>query len=263
MDLELKGKTAFISGATQGIGYAIARQLLKEGVAVTINGRDAAKTAAAVQQLQQEFPGEEVQGIAADFSDPISVDALLQQLPAVDILINNVGVFELKAFEATGVADWYRMFDVNVMSGVRLSQQLLPKMLEKNWGRIVFISSEAGVNIPGDMIHYGMSKAAMMAVSNGLSKLTKGTAVTVNTVLGGPTYSEGVAQTVEAIAAAQDMEVAQLKSSIVQQTNPHSLLQRFIQPSEIASLAVYLCSPLAVATNGASLRADGGVLRTV
>lgn len=263
MDLKLEGKKAFISGSTQGIGFAIAQQLLNEKAEVIINGRGEEKTNLAVQKLKTEFPNCKVSGIAADFSKKEEIDALLGQLNNIDILINNVGQFDLKNFEEIEDEDWYKIFEINVMSSVRLSKKLLPQMLEKKSGRIIFISSESGVNIPGNMIHYGMTKAAMTAVSNGLSKLTIGTEVTVNTILGGPTYSDGVATVIEHIASLQNIEVEQMKNSIVQQTNPHSLLQRFINPSEIASLAAYLASPLSLATNGASLRADGGVLKTI
>jgi len=178
-------------------------------------------------------------------------------------LINNVGIFEIEEFKNINDQDWYRYFEINVMSAVRLSRKLLPQMQNNNWGRIIFISSESGVNVPENMIHYGMSKAAMAAIANGLSKLTKGTEITVNTILGGPTYSDGVAATVAQIAETQNLELEQMKNVIVQQTNPHILLQRFIDPSEIASLVAYLASPLSIATNGASLRADSGVLKTI
>ena len=263
MDLQLKGKKAFISGSTQGIGFAIAQQLLKEGVEVIINGRNKNKTEQAVQQLKQQFPDSTVSSIVADFSTQKETNHLLSALNNIDILINNVGIFQEQAFENINDKDWYNYFEINVMSSVRLSRKLLPQMIKKNWGRIVFISSESGVNVPENMIHYGMSKAAMSAVSNGLSKLTKGTEVTVNTILGGPTYSDGVAQVVKEIAEAQDMEIDQLKKAIIQQTNPHILLQRFISPQEIANLVTYLASPLSLATNGASLRADSGVLKTI
>ncbi|KAF2326588.1 SDR family NAD(P)-dependent oxidoreductase [Flavobacterium ginsenosidimutans] len=263
MDLKLEGKKAFISGSTQGIGFAIAQQLLAEKAEVVINGRNEEKTKTAVQKLQAEFPNAKVSGINADFGKKDEIDAFLNKLTNIDILINNVGVFDLKNFEDLADEDWYKIFEINVMSAIRLSKKLLPQMLEKKTGRIIFISSESGVNIPGNMIHYGMTKAAMTAVSNGLSKLTIGTEVTVNTILGGPTYSDGVASAIEQIATMQNLEVEQMKSIIVQQTNPHSLLQRFIEPSEIASLATYLSSPLSIATNGASLRADGGVLKTI
>lgn len=263
MDLQLRTKKAFISGSTQGIGFAIAQQLLEEGAEVIINGRQKEKLEEAVAKLKNDSHDGKVTGICADFSDKNQVGALLEQLSDIDILINNVGVFELKDFENITDEDWYRIFEINVMSSVRLSQHLFPAMLEKNWGRILFISSESGINIPGNMIHYGMTKASMQAISNGLSKLTKGTEVTVNTILGGPTYSEGVATTIEQIAASQNISIHQMKSAVIQQTNPDSLLQRFIEPHEIANLAVYLSSPLSIATNGASLRADGGVLKTL
>lgn len=263
MNLKLEGKRAFISGSTQGIGFAIAQQLLNENAAVIINGRNKEKTALAVQKLKQEFPNATVSGIAADFGNKEEIATLLNEVGEIDILINNVGIFELKSFETIEDEDWYRIFEINVMSAVRLSKKLLPKMLEKKTGRIIFISSESGVNIPENMIHYGMTKAAMMAIGNGLSKLTKGTEITVNTILGGPTYSDGVATTIEQIASTQNIDVEQMKNAIIQQTNPDSLLHRFINPSEIASLAAYLASPISIATNGACLRADGGVLKTV
>jgi len=263
MDLKLNSKKAFISGSTQGIGFAIAHQLLNEGADVTLNGRGKEKLNKAIEKLKQEFPQRTVLGIAADFSNTEDVDMLLNELDDIDILVNNVGVFELKEFTAISDADWMNIFNINVMSSIRLSRHLLPGMLERNFGRIICISSESGVNVPANMIHYGMTKAAMLAVSNGLSKLTKGTGVTVNTILGGPTYSDGVATTVEQIANAQQIPVEQMKAAIVQQTNPDSLLQRFIDPTEIASLATYLASPLSIATNGASLRADGGALKQV
>ncbi|SFT96639.1 NAD(P)-dependent dehydrogenase, short-chain alcohol dehydrogenase family [Algoriphagus locisalis] len=263
MDLKVESKKAFISGSTQGIGFAIARQLLDEGAEVVLNGREEKKLKRAVEKLTQEYPQSTVTGIAADFSDGEEVNALLSELGDIDILVNNVGVFELKAFGEIADSDWMNMFNINVMSSVRLCRHLLPGMLERNFGRIVFIASESGVNVPANMIHYGMSKAAMLAISNGLSKLTKGKNITVNSILGGPTYSDGVAAAVEQIAGTQNLSVEQMKAGIIQQTNPDSLLQRFIDPSEIASLAAYLASPLSIATNGASLRADGGVLRQI
>lgn len=263
MDLQLKSKTAFVSGSTQGIGFAIAKQLLLEGAAVIINGRTQEKIDLAVKRLKQEIPAAEVSGIAADFSNVTEVNNLLTALPEIDILINNVGIFELKPFAAIKDEDWTKFFEVNVLSGIRLSRFLLPKMIANNRGRIIFISSESGINIPENMIHYGMTKTAMLSVSRGLAALTRNTEVTVNTILGGPTYSDGVAGTVEQIAAAQNVSVDQLKSHLITALNPTSLLQRFIDPAEIASLAVYLSSPLSIATNGAALRADGGVLNTI
>lgn len=263
MDLKLKGKTAFISGSTQGIGYAIAQELLKEGVLVTINGREPEKTRNAREKLLEEFPSAKIQAIAADFSKKEQVAQILPDLSDIDILINNVGIFETRSFEEITDEDWYRFFEVNVMSSVRLYKKLLPNMLAKKWGRIIFISSESGVNVPENMIHYGMTKSAISAISNGLSKLTKETQVTVNTILGGPTYTDGVAKVIRQIAKTQNSTIEKMKADIIQQTNPHIFLQRFIKPSEIATLATYLASPLALATNGASIRADSGVLQVI
>ncbi|KVV16340.1 SDR family NAD(P)-dependent oxidoreductase [Flavobacterium sp. TAB 87] len=263
MDLKLKGKRAFISGSTQGIGFAIAQQLLEEGVSVTINGRQKLKTEQAKSKLQNQFPDADISAIAADFANKEDIENLLQKLTDIDILINNVGIFEMEEFQNIQDKDWYKYFEINVMSSVRLSRKLLPSMQDNNWGRIIFISSESGVNVPENMIHYGMTKAAISAIANGLSKLTKGTEITVNTVLGGPTYSDGVATVVEQIAGAQNLEIEQMKDVIIQQSNPHILLQRFINPNEIANLVSYLSSPLSIATNGASLRADSGVLKTI
>ncbi|WP_267237925.1 SDR family NAD(P)-dependent oxidoreductase [Microbacterium abyssi] len=248
-----------MSGATQGIGFAIARGLLAEGASVVINGRDQDRVDRAVRDLKAGDPEAPVSGIVADVADPRQMVQLVGELGEVDILVNNVGLFELAAFGDIGDEDWQRYFDVNVMSGVRLSRHLLPRMLENGWGRVIFIGTESGVNIPADMVHYGVTKAATLALSNGLAKLTRGTGVTVNTILGGPTYSDGVAHTVAALSAAQDVPEDAMKAAIIAQ-NTTSLLQRFIEPEEIASLALYLASPLSSATNGAALRADGGVL---
>ncbi len=263
MDLQLKGKKAFISGSTQGIGFAIAQQLLKEGAAVIINGRNKDKTEKIKIKLRNQFPEAEISDIAADFQNKNEVSQLLDKLHEVDILVNNLGIFDIAEFENITDEEWYRYFEINVMSAVRLSRKLFPNMQRKNWGRIIFISSESGVNVPENMIHYGMTKAAISAVANGLSKLTKGTEITVNTVLGGPTYSDGVAEAVSQIASSQNIEIEEMKRAIIQHSNPHILLQRFINPEEIANLAAYLASPLSIATNGASLRADSGVLKTV
>ncbi|MFP7834905.1 SDR family NAD(P)-dependent oxidoreductase [Marisediminicola sp. LYQ134] len=259
MDMQLTDKCAFISGSTQGIGYAIARALLREGAAVVINGRDETRVQQSVATLQAEVPGSTVTGIAADFANAADVRRLLDELGSVDILVNNVGLFDVTPFADIPDDDWARYFEVNVMSGVRLSRELLPAMLESGWGRVVFVGSESGVNVPADMLHYGATKAASLAVSNGLAKLTRGTGVTVNTILGGPTFSDGVAATVESIAETQGMPADALKAAIIGQ-NRTTLVERFLEPDEIANLAVYLASPLSSATNGAAVRADGGVL---
>jgi NAD(P)-dependent dehydrogenase (short-subunit alcohol dehydrogenase family) len=260
----LSTKKAFISGSTEGIGFAIARSLLREGAAVVINGRDEERLRRSVDALATAVPGADVSGIAADFGKPAEVDRLIERLGEehIDILVNNVGLFGIEAFEQIPDAGWARYFDVNVMSGVRLSRALLPDMLAAGWGRILFVASESGVNVPADMIHYGVSKAGMLALGNGLAKLTRGTGVTVNTILGGPTYSDGVARTVEQLAASQQLAPDALKAAIIG-ANTTSLVERFLEPDEIANLAVYLASPLSSATNGAALRADGGVLTTL
>ena len=259
MDLRLAGKKAFVSGSTQGIGYAIAAALAAEGVQVTLNGRDAERLDSAVTRLGAEHPESHPNGLVADFAKPDEVARLLADLGDVDILVNNVGLFGLADFSATSDDEWSRYLDVNLMSAVRLSRQVLGGMLERGWGRIVSISSESGVNVPADMVHYGVTKAAMIALTNGLAKLTRGTEVTVNTVLGGPTYSDGVAATVAAVAEAQSLPADAMKQAIIGQ-NATTLLERFLDPTEIASLVTYLASPVASATNGAALRADGGVL---
>ncbi|KQR51840.1 oxidoreductase [Leifsonia sp. Leaf336] len=259
MDLQLHGKTAFVSGSTQGIGYAVASALAAEGARVIVNGRREEVVTAAAAELRRAQPGAEHSGLAADFGDREQVERLLDELGEVDILVNNVGLFGLEAFESIADDDWVRYLEVNLMSGVRLSRRLLPGMLERGSGRIVFVSSESGVNVPADMIHYGVTKAAMIALGNGLAKLTRSTAVTVNTVLGGPTYSDGVAATVESIAAAQAAPVDAVKAAIIGQ-NRTTLVERFLEPAEVATLVAYLASPLASATNGAAIRADGGVL---
>lgn len=259
MDLQLSGKTAFVSGSTQGIGYAVAEALLREGVSVTINGRDADRVVAARARLEAAVPGAAVSGIAADFEDREQVDRLLEALGDVDVLVNNVGLFEVVPFAAISDDDWQRYFEVNLMSGVRLSRHVLPNMIARGSGRIIFIGSESGVNVPEDMAHYGVTKAGLLALGNGLAKLTRGTDVTVNTVLGGPTYSDGVASAVAQIADAQAVPADTLKDAIIA-GNQTSLLQRFIDPSEIAHLVSYLASPRSSATNGAAVRADGGVL---
>lgn len=259
MDLQLRGKTAFVSGSTQGIGRAVASRLAAEGARVVVNGRDPETVDAVAAELRLAHPGAPHSGIAADFADPTSVETLVAELGDVDILVNNVGLFGLGSFESTADEEWDHYLEVNLMSGVRLSRHVLPGMLERGWGRVLFVSSESGVNVPADMIPYGVTKAAMIALGNGLAKRTRGTAVTVNTVLGGPTYSDGVASAVEAVAAAQSAPAAAVKASIIGQ-NRTTLLERFIEPDEIASLVVYLASPLASATNGAAVRGDGGVL---
>jgi NAD(P)-dependent dehydrogenase (short-subunit alcohol dehydrogenase family) len=262
MDLQLKGKIAFISGSSRGIGYATAKALAGEGAEVILNGRDPVRLAEAAEVLRREVPGASVSGLPADFAVAGDVDRLCDRLPDIDILVNNVGLFELKPFALISDDDWRLYHEVNVLSGVRLARRLLPGMLDRGWGRIVFVSSESGVNVPADMIHYGTSKTAMLAVGNGLAKLTKGTAVTVNSVLGGPTYSDGVAGTVKTLADAQSLPEEQMKAAIIG-TNQTTLLGRFIEPDEIANAVTFVASPVASAINGSAVRVDGGVLTTL
>jgi len=263
MDLQLKGKVAFVSGSTKGIGFAIAKQLLLEGAVVVINGRDKEVVNTAIEKLKALVPDAEVTGIAADFAKVEQVNELLAKLPEIDILINNAGIFEPKEFVDITDEEWLRYFEVNVLSGIRLSRNLFPKMLAKNWGRIIFITSESAVNIPEEMIHYGTTKTAIHAVSRGLSELTKGSAVTVNTVMPGPTASEGVIDFVKQLAAESGVSIEQAEEGFFKTMRPTSLIQRFSDVGEIANMVTYIASPLASSTNGSSLRVDGGVIKSV
>jgi NAD(P)-dependent dehydrogenase (short-subunit alcohol dehydrogenase family) len=260
MDLQLKNKLALITGSTAGFGYAIAKQLAAEGAQVVVNGRTAERVDAAVESIINETGNKDVKGLIADFAKPEQIAQLINDLPEVDILINNVAVFEPKAFNDITDEDWLKFYEVNVLSGIRLSRAYFSKMLEKNWGRIIFISSESALQIPAEMIHYGMTKTAQLAVSRGLAELTKGTAVTVNSVLPGPTASEGVGGFIENLAKDQQKSIDEVKEEFFKTMRPTSLIQRFLETDEIASMVTYLCSPLAAATNGAAIRADGGLL---
>lgn len=262
MDLQLKGKVALVTGSTAGIGYAIAKSLAGEGVRVYINGRHQNKIDAVVDKLISETGNKDIKGIAADFSDKQQIQNLLTQLPEVDILVNNVGIFEPKEFSAITDEDWSKFYEVNVLSGVRLSRAYFDKMIAKNWGRIIFISSESALQIPAEMIHYGMTKTAQIAIARGLAELTKSTAVTVNSVLPGPTFSEGVGDFITALAKDQGLTDAEMEKEFFESVRGTSLIKRFITPDEIASLVTYVASPLSAATNGATLRADGGVIKT-
>lgn len=258
MDLQLKSKTVFISGSTKGIGFATAKALSKEGAHVVINGRTWESVDQAIIKLNQNGETSTVTGVACDFSKPEEVDSLIERVGPVDILINNVGIFENLDFLEITDAEWEKMFQVNVMSGVRLSRVMLPKMLERDWGRIIFVSSESALNIPVEMIHYGMTKTAMLAVSRGLAEMAKGTNVTVNSVLPGPTWTAGLEKNLK---AGQSFE--KFSRAFFKEARPTSLLQRFAQPEEVANMLTYLASPLSSATNGASLRVDGGVVKTI
>jgi NAD(P)-dependent dehydrogenase (short-subunit alcohol dehydrogenase family) len=263
MKIDLKGKTALVTGSTSGIGHAVARGLAAAGADVTINGRAQGKVDAAAAALAKAAPGANIRGVAADVSTAAGCKTLVAALPEVDILINNAGIFEPKGFFEIPDEDWSRFFEVNVMSGVRLSRAYMPGMLKRNWGRILFISSESALNIPKEMIHYGMTKTAQLAVSRGLAEMTRGTAVTVNSVLPGPTMSEGVETFIKDIAKHNGVTVEEATKQFFQQQRPTSLLQRFATVDEIANMVVYVASKESSATNGAALRAEGGIVQTI
>src|SRR6202790_2019797 len=263
MKIDLKGMTALVTGSTSGIGHAIAKGLAVAGANVVINGRTQAKVDTAVAAIAGVAAGSKVAGVAADVSTAAGCETLVETLPDVDILINNAGIFEPKPFFDIADEDWSRFFEVNVMSGVRLSRAYMPGMLKRNWGRIVFISSESALNIPAEMIHYGTTKTAQLAVSRGLAEMTKGTAVTVNSVLPGPTMSEGVEAFIKDIAKHNGVSVEEATRQFFLQQRPTSLLQRFATVEEIANMVVYVSSKEASATNGAALRAEGGIVQTI
>ena len=260
MDLQLKNKIALVTGSTSGIGYAIAKGLLKEGAEVYINGRHQAGVDRAIAQLQQEIPEAAVKGIAADFSKSEQIDQLINQLPSVDILVNNVGIYGDQPFESTSDETWFTHFEVNVLSGVRLARHYAPIMKSGNWGRIIFISSESAINIPEDMILYGVTKTAYLALSRGLAKLLKGTKVTVNAILPGPTVASGTEKMFEQIARQKGISVQEAPLAFIREKRASSIIQRFAHPEEVANMVVYVSSPLSSATTGAALRVDGGVV---
>src|SRR5215813_4574858 len=263
MNIDLSGKTALVTGSTSGIGYAIGKGLAASGASVVLNGRKQATVEAAVAKLNGEVKGAKVRGIAGDVSTAAGCKALVAALPEVDILINNAGIFEPKEFVDIADEDWSRLFETNVMSGVRMARSYLPAMLKRNWGRIIFISSESALNIPTEMIHYGMTKTAQLAIARGLAKLTRGSAVTVNSVLPGPTMSEGVETMLKELARQSGQSVEEAGANFVRDHRPSSLLQRFASADEIANMVVYVASREASATNGAALRAEGGIINTI
>jgi NAD(P)-dependent dehydrogenase (short-subunit alcohol dehydrogenase family) len=263
MDLQLDGKRALVSGSTAGIGYAIAQALAKEGAQVIVNGRTQKRVDAAIQKLNGARLQGKVEGFAADLGTSDGVSQIIAEYPDVEILVNNLGIFEPKPFEQIPDADWFRFFEVNVLSGVRLSRHYLPRMKEHGWGRIVFISSESALQIPKEMIHYGMTKTAQLAIARGLAETTAGTNVTVNTVLPGPTESEGAAAFVEQMAAERKVSRKAVEKEFFRTARPSSLLKRFASVDEVAAMVVYVCSPVSSATNGAALRVDGGVVQSI
>jgi NAD(P)-dependent dehydrogenase (short-subunit alcohol dehydrogenase family) len=263
MQIDLTNKHAIVTGSSGGIGFAIAQGLAASGAKVTLNGRSQASVDAAKKRLAERAPQAQIDGIAADLATAAGVSAFLRRVPDTDILVNNLGVYEPKPFEAITDAEWQRYFETNVMSGVRLSRHYLPLMMKRGWGRIVFISSESGIHIPTEMIHYGMTKTAQLAISRGLAELAAGSGVTVNAVLPGPTRSEGVAEFFAKLAREQGMSEAAMEQEFIANNRPTSLIRRLASVDEVANMVVYVCSPQASATTGAALRVDGGVVRSI
>ena len=263
MDLQLKDKVALVTGSTAGIGFAITSRLASEGAEVIVNGRTNEHVSEAVARITKRFSAANLRGIAADLGSAEGCNEVVRQLPRVDILVNNAGIFEPKPFEQISDADWEKFFAVNVMSGVRLSRAYLPDMKKRNWGRVVFISSESALQIPAEMIHYGTTKTAQLAVARGMAETCAGTEVTVNSVLPGPTASEGVTEFVDQLAKQNQQTPHEFEKEFFRSARPTSILKRFIKPDEIANVVAFVCSPLASAINGAAVRADGGVVRAI
>ncbi|HEX9456805.1 MAG TPA: SDR family NAD(P)-dependent oxidoreductase [Candidatus Acidoferrum sp.] len=263
MNLGLQGKIAVVSGSTAGIGLAIAAALAREGAKVVVNGRTQARVDAALKSIQQRVSAADLRGVAADLGTSAGVESFLQQVREADVLVNNLGIFEVKPFAEISDSDWLRFFEVNVLSGVRLARAYLPGMLKKNWGRIIFISSESAQHIPSEMIHYGMTKTAQVAVARGLAESVAGTGVTVNSILAGPTASEGASKFVENMAKQQKVSTAEIERQFFASVRPTSLLKRFETPEEVAAVVAFVAGSQAVAINGAAVRAEGGVVRSI
>jgi NAD(P)-dependent dehydrogenase (short-subunit alcohol dehydrogenase family) len=263
MDFGLKGKSAVVSGSTAGIGFAIAEALAAEGAKVIVNGRTAARVTAAVESIRQRVKNADVRGFPADLGTSHGVETFLQQAPHADILVNNLGIFEIKSFLDIPDSDWLRFFEVNVLSGVRLSRHYLPGMLKRNWGRIIFISSESAQHIPAEMTHYGMTKTAQVAIARGIAESVVGTGVTVNSVLAGPTASEGATEFVDKMARQQGVTKAEVEKQFFASVRPTSLLKRFETPEEVAAVVTFVASTQAISINGSAVRAEGGVVRSI
>lgn len=263
MDLLLNSKRVLVSGSTTGIGYAIAKGFAKEGAIVYLNGRTQANVNDAIMRINNEVPNARVKGIVADLATQEGFNLLIKEIDEVDVLINNLGIYEPVDFFESTDEDWNKLFDVNVLSGIRLTRFYMSKMLRNNWGRVIFISSESAIQIPTEMIHYGMSKTAQLSIVNGLAQLTKGTGVTVNSILPGPTFSAGVERFIGDLAEQKNISPKEVEQQFFEETRPLSLLQRFITPDEVAGAVLYTSSGLAAATNGAAIRVDGGILKGI
>src|SRR5229473_1730460 len=263
MNLDPKQKTAVVSGSTAGIGFAIAAALAAEGAHAVINGRTEARMNSAMEQIAKRVAGAQLRGVAADLGTAAGVEAFLKKVPETDILVNNLGIFDPKPFLEIPDSDWLRFFEVNVLSGVRLSRHYLPGMLKKNWGRVIFISSESAQQIPAEMIHYGMTKTAQIAVARGLAESVAGSGVTVNSVLAGPTASEGASEFVENMARQQSVTKAEIEKQFFASVRPTSLLKRFETPEEVAAVVAFIASTQAISINGSAVRAEGGVVRSI
>jgi NAD(P)-dependent dehydrogenase (short-subunit alcohol dehydrogenase family) len=263
MNLGLQGKSAVVSGSTAGIGLAIATALAAERATVVVNGRTQARVDAALKVIQKHVASAELRGVAADLGTAAGVESFLHQVPAADVLVNNLGIFDVKPFLKISDAEWLRFFEVNVLSGVRLARAYLPGMLKKNWGRVIFISSESAQHIPAEMIHYGMTKTAQVAIARGIAESVAGTGVTVNSILAGPTASEGASKFVENMAKEQNLSTAEAERQFFTSARPTSLLKRFETPEEIATVVAFVASMQSIAINGAAVRAEGGVVRSI
>jgi NAD(P)-dependent dehydrogenase (short-subunit alcohol dehydrogenase family) len=262
MDLKLTNKLALVTGSTAGIGYAIAQALAREGARVIVNGRTQAAVDAAVADIKSST-GADALGFAGDLGTSAAAEALVSLYPDLEILINNLGIFEAKPFEEIPDEDWTRFFEINVLSGVRLARLYLPAMKQRNWGRIIFVSSESAIQIPTEMVHYGMTKTAQLAVARGIAESVAGTGITVNSVLPGPTKSRGVEEWLKSLAKAEGKAPEEVEKDFFEKSRPTSLVKRFLAPEEVAALVAYVASPLASATTGAALRADGGTVKSV
>jgi NAD(P)-dependent dehydrogenase (short-subunit alcohol dehydrogenase family) len=263
MNLGLQGKLAVVSGSTAGIGLAIATALASEGARVIINGRTEERVSAALEKIRERVPSADLRGVAADLGSASGVEAFLKKAPDADVLINNLGIFDLKPFLEIPDDEWLRFFEVNVLSGVRLTRKYLPAMLKKNWGRVIFISSESAQNMPTEMVHYGMTKTAQVAIARGLAQSVAGTGVTVNSILVGPTESEGAGNFLDNMAKQQKISKAEMEKLFFEKARPSSLLRRFETPDEVAAVVAFIASTQALVINGAAVRAEGGVVSSI